>query len=476
MLNDAKISIEADISPSRKHLLQTNLELLGNLLKSNILIYMKIEKTFLILNAVHRKNYEECIKIIFKDGIYHMVIGNKNIERKGTTFCLFCFRSYKNFKAHHCKTQQKCYHCFRYFRKTSYSNDTCSNIIKPNEQVGCLDCQKISRNESCTRTHIKNGSRFCRIVKTCKLCNAVYRSKHQCLKRICHFCFNFHQKSDFCPLIPTRQIRCERIQLMGLKSENCLLLTTFQRSKCVFLRYLYFVNLSQNACDIFEFNTDIKTLTLLNSMECYAKTFDELCLYLNLDSSIQYWFFVDAELFEYFQDLISEKELPTCNSQINNSSKISAINFKKTRIFKLDSLCKETYFSLYLNFKNKDDINVFTLSQPDCVKDHGLKNLQIKCYLSTIRSTSESLYNLLLISEEKMRDIRKMSMNKFTFTSLHNKAILLINYFDEVNDIGKQLSKKTINIFDFSTFSQFSYALIQAWNIYNLKSTALQVA
>ena len=54
-------------------------------------------------------------------------------------------------------------------RKTIYSNDTCPDIIEPNEQISCLECQKISRNESCARTHIKNGLRFCKIVKRCNM-------------------------------------------------------------------------------------------------------------------------------------------------------------------------------------------------------------------------------------------------------------------------------------------------------------------
>ena len=232
------------------------------------------------------------------------MINNKNVERQGTTFCIFCFRSFRDFKAHYCKNQQKCYHCFRFYSKTEYSDETCSSNVCLEQQTSCLNCEKISRNTRCTQLHEFIGSKYCKLVRICNLCEKVYRTNHKCFQRMCYHCYKFHEKTDFCPLNTSTIKRRDAINILGVKSDQFLLITTLQRNKLHNARYMFYFDLKANTCSTIEYNLLSGNVIQLESNSCYIQTFDELCMYLKLDANLFYSFFLDVQMFEYFQDTI----------------------------------------------------------------------------------------------------------------------------------------------------------------------------
>lgn len=77
---------EANLKAANKEHIQE----LCNIFQCNISVFIQINKKFLLLHSTKFKKFQQCVKLLYSNRDYRLIISNKNLESTGKTFCVYC--------------------------------------------------------------------------------------------------------------------------------------------------------------------------------------------------------------------------------------------------------------------------------------------------------------------------------------------------------------------------------------------------
>lgn len=148
-------------------------------IKKNILLFKKKSDGYLqMFYSMKTYNNKLPIKLFLEDNHCVFILENNNIEKRGYTFCDFCYKSFKNIKQHKCE-RKKCKSCFNYLNHMNEFKDEqiCLSEIEKNIQFQCSHCNKIITNKECMLRHKMLSKTMCKIIKFCNQCKTNYSHK-----------------------------------------------------------------------------------------------------------------------------------------------------------------------------------------------------------------------------------------------------------------------------------------------------------
>ena len=191
-------------------------------IKRNILIFIK--KSFNTIKLIYSTSFKNFsyIKLLINDNHCEFIFNSVNLERKNTTFCDFCKRSFFKINIHKC-VREKCINCFLYKNRLidEYYLKICKNDIIQNTFYKCIYCCKIIKNHDCKRRHQLLKLNYCKHKFFCDLCQTYYSKclLHKCGEYFCKKCLKYHKKSMFCStsVIPFKKKIKETIFIVDLK-------------------------------------------------------------------------------------------------------------------------------------------------------------------------------------------------------------------------------------------------------------------
>lgn len=341
--------------------------------------------------------------------------------------------------------------CFNYRKKTQYGNIFCANAIEKIFQCG--KCKKKTYDPDCFQRHKMLSSYDCQIIKVCQNCGTSFRGRdvdHFCNILRCQICFTFHTKNSLCHL-KERQIKKSiksKVHLIGLKTSNTILISHIQES---IYQFIYLFNLNLKELLIFELENEYGRYTLIAKEDFFGTSFID-CLDILEISNLAPEVHVDNSLFEFLE----HENLKNCTiSQINNE--ISVLKFKFLTIKRLSLHCQYNVIDLWEKLKLKELQNPYLVFYVKCTEEHGIKNLNMNCYLKNITSTNKEYFKSLESNHKALVEINKMNQDLYINQHLFYRLKIFTTYFGRVNKIPVTIyGNYERSILDCSTFSQFS--------------------
>ena len=307
-----------------KNSIYTDLVKLCNSLHSNIAVFVQINRKFILLHATKIKKYHTCMKLLYTHRKYCLIQTNQNLEYPGRTFCIYCAKSFRAFKTHHC-LQPKCSLCFNYLFPTEYSKFFCKQKVG-NFEVQCKQCLKISYNETCARIHSSLTSVECQLVKRCFTCHQYYRSTHVCNLHKCYICFEHHDKKHFCQIRVRKGnvARNDNSTLVYMtKILDVIMISTLNADcKPLSFEYTYMFDFRSNKVSIFDAYGSLEPCyryQLISEENCYAKNFADVLEFINFKKNNK--FLCESSLFNEIQNSFTRKDLKHVKLKFNRSKK-----------------------------------------------------------------------------------------------------------------------------------------------------------
>ena len=357
---------------------------------------------------------------------------------------------HRNFTVHRCKFK-KCYMCYNYRQKTQYGNIFCENAKEKIFQ--CEKCKKRTYDPDCYERHKILTSYNCKIIKVCYKCDTTFRGReldHICNVSKCLNCFTFHSKNILCHLKErkTKKNIKSKIHLIGLKTFNTILISHVEES---IYQFIYLFNLKSKNLLIYEFENKNGRYTLIGNEDFFGTTFID-CLNILEISNLSPEVHVDNELFAFLEF----ENLKNCTlSQINNQ--ISVLKFKFLTIKKLDLHCQYNFIDLWQKLQLKLLQNPYLVFYVKCTEEHGMKNLNLDCYLKNINSTNKEYFKSLEINQCKLVQIKQMNHDSYINQHLLYRLKILTTFFVKTNHIPVTIfGQYERKILETSTFSQFA--------------------
>ena len=315
--------------------------------------------------------------------------------------------------------------CLLFETSNEYFRDSCSKAdVNSIEQMTCLQCEKTSRNFKCWEAHQNLSKRYCKMFKMCQNCGATSKGSHRCLEYFCKICFNYHNKSDFCR-IPVKPIKINTNPVFVVfKFSDYIFCSPIRKIRTIDLHYSFMFNTIQNKCFIVEH--DRLTFRILSENNFYGRSLLDVKNFINPAENAT--FLLDDSMFCYFQKTLDVTHISLLQNEFRG------INLNWATILKISQLCPTTNLNLFQFSKETDLTNILFVEIPDCIKEHELSGLSIRCYTKSIVNVKPELYQKVLKSEIELNVLKNMTMFNFMVTHFLYNLILLQNYVGKVTN------------------------------------------
>ena len=397
---------------------------MANQRPENVASLMPTNRSFIPVQYSKNRNFKDCIKILYKNKKFWLILSNKGLTKAGSDFCTFCVKSFVGIKTHLC-FQSKCSACWRYTFKNEYNQSFCKEKDETFESKSCENCNKIMFNHECFETHKALKSADCQHIKVCPHCTKQYTKKHICNEHRCRFCFEFHKKSDFCQLSAKKCHNETYRNFFWTKIGDYAIFSSLEEQLC---DYTYIFNLRKNKVWIFESIQKSESICILEE-HCYATNFREFMIFLNINTSTNRSLFVcDSEMFQFIKDNLTNSELRKTKIQ-SNDNRVEYLLIGKSEIVDMNKIIPLNYHAMFLSVCDSEPhLNPLLCHYPGCVNNHGHKNLQLKCFLSTINCTSKKLFDRISNAKSELGGIKNLSELDY-MSQLFKQRLYLIREF-----------------------------------------------
>ena len=453
-------SLKKNIYPDLVHLC--------NVLNSNIVIFLQINRKFILLNATKIKKYHNCMKLLYTNKKYCLIKTNENLEYAGSVFCIYCAKSFRSFKTHYC-LQRKCSVCFNYLFPSEYSKTFCKQKVG-NFELQCKQCLKTSYNVMCAHIHSSLTNAECMLVKKCDKCMKYYRSTHVCNVYKCYTCFEHHNKTHFCQ-IRVRKVRNDNSSIFYMaKIQDYIIVSTLNADyKPLSVQFIYMFDFEANKVSIFDAYGCLKPdnkCQLISEEQCFAKNFTDILSFMNFKKKNK--FLCESSLFMEIKNSFTSTDLKHVKIKFNRSHRIQHLQINNCQILDIDRILPFSCLSIGQDvIETYPDFNILCVHIPPCVDTHGHAQLTLKCFLQSIKSSNRNLLELVLNSDHHLQRIKKFDNMEYCLNIFQHKIFLIRTCFTEIDRCVQELSPSTdISLQNLNNFANFSQNIFLGTFIY----------